>query len=167
MRRTAGRPDCFHGSEESGLDWTFVRPGYFATNSLRWTSIRGERRLRTAFPDATTTPVHELDIAAVAVRALLDDGLRGGAFPVLGPGPVTIRDQVSAISEALDEVDVETYRSELATQLPEFLIEVLIQGRGDVPELSADRGVSAVPELLDRPPLAFARWARDHVADFR
>jgi len=44
--------------DDAGLRRTFVRPGYFATNSLRWQSIRSARVFRTAFPEATTSPVH-------------------------------------------------------------------------------------------------------------
>jgi uncharacterized protein YbjT (DUF2867 family) len=101
--------------DEAGLDRTFVRPGYYATNALRWwQSVRTKRVLRTAFPEAVTSPVHERDIAQVAVRALLDDTHRGTACPVLGAGPVTVREQVAAIAAALGEpmrleqVDVDT-----------------------------------------------------------
>jgi uncharacterized protein YbjT (DUF2867 family) len=159
--------------QEAGLDWTFVRPGYFATNTLRWQSIRTERVLRTAFPEGTTSPVHERDIAGVAVRALLDDKRRNAAYAVLGPGPVPERAQVAAIAEALGEpvrlevVDVDTYRAQLLTQLPEFLVERLVQARGQLPQLPAEVAVDAVPEVLGRPALSFAEWARDHAADFR
>jgi uncharacterized protein YbjT (DUF2867 family) len=158
---------------ESGLDWTFVRPGYFATNTLRWQSIRTERVLRTAFPDGSTPLVHERDIAAVAVRALLDDAHRGQAYPVLGAGSLTIREQVATIAGALgepvrlDEVDVASYRAELLTQLPEVIVDRLIKVRGQVPQLPAEVALDAVPEVLGRPPLTFAEWARDHAADFR
>ncbi|MET0426440.1 MAG: NAD(P)H-binding protein [Actinoplanes sp.] len=158
--------------DDTGLDRTFVRPGYFATNSLRWQSIRTDRVLRTAFPDATTAPVHEQDIAAVAVRALVGDA-RNTAWPVLGPGPVTIRDQVAAIAGALgepvrlQEIDVDSYRADLLTQLPEHLADRLIELGGSVPALPADVAVDAVPDLLGRPALTFAEWARDHADDFR
>ena len=158
--------------EDAGFERTFVRPGYFATNSLRWQSIRTDRVLRTAFPDATTAPVHERDIAAVAVQALLDDA-RSSAHSVLGPGPLTIRDQVSAIAEALgepvrlEEVNVDTYRAEQLTQLPAPLVDLLIQGGGSVPELPATVATDAVPALLNRPALTFTEWAHDHAEDFR
>lgn len=159
--------------DEIGLARTFVRPGYFATNTLRWRSIRTERVLRTAFPDATSSPVHERDIADVAVRALLDDTHRQDAHAVLGAGPVTQREQVAAIAEALgepvrvDEVDVDTYRAELLAELPVPLVERLLQSRGSVPSLPADLATDAVPEMLGRPALTFAEWARDHATDFR
>lgn len=158
--------------EGAGFARTFVRPGYFATNSLRWQSIRTDRVLRTAFPDATTAPVHERDIAAVAARALLDD-TQDAAYPVLGAGPVTIRDQVAAIAEALgepvrlQEVDVDTYRADLVKQLPAPLVEMLIQAGGSVHQLPAEVATDAVPELLGRPALTFTDWAGDHAGDFR
>ncbi len=158
---------------DAGLGWTFVRPGFFATNTLRWQSIRTERVLRTAFPEASVSLVHERDIADIAVRALLDDTHRGAAYPVLGAGPLTAREQVAAIAAALgepvhlDEVDVDTYRRELLTQLPAFLVEHLLQARGEIPPMPAELGVDSVQEVLGRAPLTFAEWARDHAADFR
>ena len=158
--------------DDAGLARTFVRPGYFATNSLRWQSIRTDRVLRTAFPDATTAPVHERDIAAVAVHALLDDA-PAPAYPVLGPGPLTIRDQVAAIATALGEpvrleqIDVDSYRAELRPQLPEPVIDLLFAAGGSVLPLSAEVAADAVPQLLGRPALTFAAWAREHADDFR
>ena len=144
--------------EEAGLGRTFVRPGYYATNALRWwQSIRTGRVLRTAFPEAVTSPVHERDIAQVAVRALLDDRHRGAAYPVLGAGPVTVREQVAAIAGALgepvrlEEVDVETYRAQLLTQLPGTIVERVLQDRGSVPQPPAELATDAVPEILGNP----------------
>ncbi|MBY8859269.1 NAD(P)H-binding protein [Nocardia sp. CA2R105] len=158
---------------DSGLPHTFVRPGYFATNSLRWTSIRTERVFRTAFPEATTSPVHERDISDVAAHALLHEAGTSASHSVLGPGPITQRDQIAAIADALGEpvqleqVDVETYRAELLAELPPFLADMFIQFRGVVPNPSPEIAVDSVPDLLGRPALSFAEWARDHAADYR
>jgi uncharacterized protein YbjT (DUF2867 family) len=159
--------------EDSGIDWTFVRPAFFATNTLRWQSIRTERVLRTAFPDGSTSLVHERDIGAVSVRALVDDSHRGQAYLVLGAGPLTVREQVSVIAAALGEpvrlevVDVDAYRAELLTQMPAAIVERLIQVRGEVPQVPAEFRVDALPAVLGRPPLSFDEWARDHADDFR
>lgn len=159
--------------DDAGLNRTFVRPGYFATNSLRWQSIRSARVFRTAFPEATTSPVHERDIAAVAAKALLDDARKSAAPAVLGAGPLTIRQQVADIAEAIGEpvqfevVDADTYRADLLTQLPAPVVDRLVAGQGTVPQLPADLGVDAVPELLGRPALTFREWSRDHANDFR
>ncbi|WP_309146557.1 MULTISPECIES: NAD(P)H-binding protein [unclassified Curtobacterium] len=159
--------------QESGLGWTFVRPGYYASNMLRWQSIRTRRELRTAFPNAVSSPVHERDIAEVAAASLLDDTQRGKAHAVLGPGPSTVRQQVAAIAHALDEavdlveIDTDTYRTELLTQLPPFVVDRVIEAQGNMPMLPAGLAADAVESLLGRPPLTIETWAQDHVQDFR
>lgn len=58
--------------EASGMSWTHLRPGMFMSNSLQWApAIRTTGVVRQPFPDATAAPIHEADIAAVAVAALL------------------------------------------------------------------------------------------------
>lgn len=158
---------------ESGVDWTFVRPGYFATNMLRWEDIRTLRELRTAFPDATSSPVHERDIAGVAALSLLEDAQRGRAHAVLGAGPSTVREQVAAISRAIGEpvrlvsIDVDAYRQQLSASLPVFAVDHLIQAAGNIPVPPPDAAIDSVRELLGRAPLSFEEWAKDHADQFR
>lgn len=158
----------------SGVDWTFVRPGYLATNTYRWRRpISEERTVRGAFPDGSTPLVHEQDVADVAVQALLDDRHRGHAYLVLGGAALTERQQVAAIGDALGEpvryetVSVDEYRAELSTRIPSFYVDAIIAVRGEVPQVPAELRVDAVPAVLGRPPRTFAAWARDHAEDFR
>lgn len=159
--------------DRAGLPRTFLRPSYFATNALRWTTIRTERRLRTSFPEGRTTMVHERDIADVAVASLLDERHRGAAYALLGAGVSTVREQARAIADALaepvelQEVDVDAYRDELLQHMPEAIVDRLIRVRGDAPVPSADVAVDQVQAVLGRRPRTFAEWARDHVDDFR
>ena len=72
----------FHSSEEflellnPGL---FLRPGMFAGNALGWWApqIRAGDIVRWPHLAAPTAPIDERDIAAVAVRALCEDGHAG------------------------------------------------------------------------------------------
>ena len=60
-------------AERWSMTWTHVRPGMFMTNTLGWAaSIRSDGVVREPYPDVMAAPVHEDDIAAVAVAALLD-----------------------------------------------------------------------------------------------
>lgn len=92
---------------------------------------------------------------------------------MLGAGPLTIRQQVADIAEAIGEpvrfevVDAGTYRADLLTQLPAPVVDRLVKGHGTIPQLPADLGVDAVPELLGRPALTFREWSQDHASDFR
>lgn len=62
----------------SVAEWTLLRPGGFAGNTLLWApQIRAGGPVRTAHPQAARTLVHEADIATAAVRALLTGDLVG------------------------------------------------------------------------------------------
>src|SRR5262249_53199877 len=56
--------------EISGRRWTFLRPGMFAANARSWWApqIRAGDVVRWPHAAAPTAPIHERDIAAVAVR---------------------------------------------------------------------------------------------------
>ncbi|NUS92855.1 MAG: NAD(P)H-binding protein [Nocardia sp.] len=160
--------------ENSGLDRTFIRPGMFATNSLWWwqKSIREEGVVRMPYPEARTAPVHERDLAALAVAALTEPGHQGRAYPVWGPAASTLRQQVADIATATDreitveEITVEQARAELGTTMPAIGVEAVLAGwrAGTVapPEVS-----TIVEQITGRPGRTFAQWAQDHAADFR
>jgi uncharacterized protein YbjT (DUF2867 family) len=189
---TAGLHDnpVEHAVAASGLEWTHVRPGGFMANMLQiWApSIRAERVVRYPFGDQPEMLIHEADIAAVAVAALLEDGHHGAAYTLTGPAAVTIREQVKAIADALGEpVRYEEVSRERARELLKaqggFAAEAadLLLGFVDYDGGAAtgedgysDQDWSAllkpwpdVEMVLGRPPLTYAQWARDHVADFR
>src|SRR5689334_2252626 len=56
----------------SGMDWTFVRPGMLAVNAVGWWApqIHAGDVVHWPYADLATAPVHESDVAAIAVRAL-------------------------------------------------------------------------------------------------
>src|SRR5262249_43438287 len=56
------------GIEDSGLEWTYLRPGMFAANALGWWApqIRRSDTVHWPFAALPTAPIHEQDIAAVA-----------------------------------------------------------------------------------------------------
>ena len=73
--------------ETSGLKWTFVRAGMFAGNARHFwgPQIRRGGVVRWPYLDAPTAPTDERDVAAVAVRALSEDGHAGAEYVVTGP----------------------------------------------------------------------------------
>ena len=51
--------------EDSGMEWTHVRPGMFAGNLLGWAdAIRTEGVVKAPYNAARQSPVHELDVSA-------------------------------------------------------------------------------------------------------
>jgi uncharacterized protein YbjT (DUF2867 family) len=80
--------------EKSKVDWTFLRPSGFASNTLMWAGqIRGEGVVRWPYGAATRSLIHESDIAAVAVRALTGGGHGGAKHVLTGPELLTQADQ--------------------------------------------------------------------------
>jgi uncharacterized protein YbjT (DUF2867 family) len=57
--------------------------------------------VQSAHGDAATSPIHERDIAAVGVRALLNPEHAGRSYALTGPRSLTQRDQVRLIGEAI------------------------------------------------------------------
>jgi len=173
--------------EASGCTWTHLRPGEFASNTLRlWgPSIRAERVVRHHQPDWRGLPIHEADIAAVGVEALLREGHHGRAYDLTGPERVSARDQARLIGEALGEpVRVETVTNEEARRIlrsyggwaadnADFLTGFESYSPSDMPEYTAEewdemlQPLPTVEQVLGRPALTYARWADDHAEDFR
>ncbi|MFX0574182.1 NAD(P)H-binding protein [Nocardia nepalensis] len=160
--------------EKSDLAWTFIRPGMFATNALWWwqRSIRDEGVVRVPYPDARTAPIHEKDMAALAVTALTEPGHRGHAYPVWGCAALTLREQVQHIGAAIDRditfevIPVEQARVELGKTMPAIGVEAVLAGW--TAGLTAAPPVSTViEEVTGRPAHTFAQWAKDHASDFR
>ncbi|MGH3621455.1 MAG: NAD(P)H-binding protein, partial [Sciscionella sp.] len=160
--------------ERSGLEWTFLRPGAFAGNTLQWApQIRGGGVVRAAYGDAATAPIHERDIAAVAVRALLDEGHAGAAYPLTGPESITQRDQVQLIGEAIGENLVFTELSREAAReamidngaqapIADTLLDLFASLVGRPAEV-----VDTVVQVTGTPARSFARWAAEHADAFR
>jgi uncharacterized protein YbjT (DUF2867 family) len=158
--------------EESGMDWTFIRPGMFATNTLWWwsRSIRDEGVVRLPNPQAQTAPIHEKDMAALAVTALTEPGHAGQAYTVYGPESLTLRDQVTHIGDAIgrkitvEQITPEQAREELARTMPSVGVEAILRAwSADGP--AAVSGI--VEEITGHRPRTFAEWAIDHAGDFR
>ncbi|MFJ2609253.1 NAD(P)H-binding protein [Streptomyces sp. NPDC091279] len=155
--------------EASGLEWTHVRPGEFMANLLHWwaPSIRAEGVVRAPFSATRSTPVHEADIADVAVTALLEDGHAGKAYSFAGPESLAKAEQVRVLSEVLgreirfEELTVDGARTLwLGQGMPAEAVDWLLQDPVDVP-------VGPTAELVTgRPARTFAQWVADHRADF-
>ncbi|MFF3604814.1 NAD(P)H-binding protein [Streptomyces sp. NPDC002463] len=158
---------------DSGLEWTFLRPHVFASNALRWArQISEEGTVRAPYGAATTAPLHEHDLAAVAVRALTDDGHAGASYRLTGPEALTQAEQVRIIGEVIDrpvvwtETPEETARQELLAQgWPPAVVDGVLRAQA---ELVTTPGplTSTVESVTGAPARTFRAWARDHARNF-
>jgi uncharacterized protein YbjT (DUF2867 family) len=161
--------------ETSGRQWTFLRPGMFATNARLWWAqqIRaGADVVRWPYAAAPTAPVHERDIAAVAVRALCEDGHTGAEYVLTGSQAVTQFEQVAAIGDVigrplrLEEISPDDARRELLDIMPAFVVDMLCEAWAAAMGHPAFM-TSTVEQITGAPARSFTDWATDHAPDFR
>jgi uncharacterized protein YbjT (DUF2867 family) len=128
----------------SGAEWTFLRAGGFAANTLAWgDQIRSTGVVRWVYGQAARSLIHERDIADVAVRALTEDKHIGATYVLTGPDAVTQADQVRIIGE----VTGVPVRWEEAS--PEEIRDQLAAAMGDL--AFADHAVAYWSTLVDQP----------------
>ena len=155
---TVAQPDRvtgFHAEieqavEASGIPWTFVRCGAFATNTLQWAGqIRSGDTVSAPYPRASFAPVHEADVAAL-----------------------TQAEQLAVIGAALGrelrlvEVPPQVARERMVQRLPAPIVDGLLRIFAEATRRPAEV-LPTVAEVTGRPPRSFAQWAADHRADFR
>ncbi|WP_372635626.1 NAD(P)H-binding protein [Cohnella sp.] len=158
----------------SSMQWTLVQPVEFMANVLAdWRdTIRTEGAVREFYGNALSARVHEGDIAAVAVEALLGDNHHGRSYPLTGPEALTRREAVSAIAAAIGkdirfiELSEEEARQQWREQgYEEESIEFFVQMAINTPEV----GYTVLPtveQVLGRPARTFAEWATEHKREF-
>jgi uncharacterized protein YbjT (DUF2867 family) len=190
---TSGADTSFHlpverAVEDFGPEWTHVRPGEFMLNKLLlWgPSIRTEGVVYEPFPEAAWWPVHERDVADVAVAALLQDGHQGKAYDLSGPELITRREQVDAIATAIGrEVRLEVVTPEQAREHyrrqggfaaanADFLLGFTdYQGNQReptslaYPTIQTTKRRPTAHDVTGYPARTFAQWAHDHAEDLR
>lgn len=154
---------------DSGLGYTFLRPGGFANNAARWSwGIRTDRAVPLPYPGAVQVPVHERDIADVAVAALTSDELTGRSPVLTGPERLTLREQVDIIADVVGTpvaVPVQTEHESaamLSRHLPDVWVRQIIadwrHADGAAPAISDE-----YTRITGKPSRTFRQWVEDHV----
>jgi uncharacterized protein YbjT (DUF2867 family) len=158
---------------EAGKDWTFVRPSGFAVNAQTWAAdFRAGDVVRLPFPQAGRSLIHERDIAAVAVLALLDDKHVGQKYELTGPEVLTQAEQVETIARVVGKrmrieelTAAETRQSMLDLGVDPTLADSSVAYWSTLVD-SPEPLTTTVPELTGRPALTFAQWAHEHANEF-
>ncbi len=157
---------------ESGLDWTILRPGGFASNALWWAeSVRTRRVVAAPFGDTGVPIIDPADIAEVAAACLLDDRHTGGVYELTGPEVITPRRQTEAIAIALGspvrfhELTRDEAKAAMTQSMPAELAEDTLDILGS-PSPAELRVSPDVRRVLGRAPRPFADWAARNIAAF-
>ena len=166
------------GIEASGVPWTHVRPGSFASNALGWAaSLRGAGKAFGAFGAAPIPVIHPDDIADVLALAATAPGTahERQAYELIGPQALTAAQQVGIISEvtgkSYEYVNVDddaALRGMIGSGMPQVVAEALVHLvqslRAAPPQLPAQ---SEVERLLGKPARTFRAWVEENAAAFR
>lgn len=159
--------------KDSGIDWTILRCGGFATNTLSWAaSVRAGSVVRAPYGEATMALIAEQDIAAAAARVLLDPGHAGQTYYLTGPESLTQIQQAEAIGAAIgrpvrfEELSPEAFRQFASQRFPAPVVDDLLRGWA----ASVGRPAETTPDLeklVGRPATTYAQWAAQHASTYR
>ena len=160
--------------EASACQWTFLRPGMFAANARGWwgPQIRAGDVVRWPYLAVPTAPIDERDIAAVAVRALCEDGHARAEYVLTGPQSLSQFEQLSTIGRAsgrslrIEEITPDQARQELLNIMPPPVINLLLDAWAAASGQPAFL-TSTVEEITRAPGRTFLEWATDHAPEFR
>lgn len=157
----------------TSLEWTFLRPGGFATNTLEWSgAIRAGQPVRMPYAKAARSLIHERDIADIAVLALTEAGHAGQAYPLTGPAALTQAEQARILGEVggrpavVEEITAEEARVGMLTWADESFADAALAYWRSLVD-SPEPVTTTVEELTGRPARTFTQWAHDHADDFR
>jgi len=158
---------------DAGLTTTVLRPGMLDSNALSWwaPTIRRGDPVRWPYAAAATAPLDDRDLAAVAARALLEEGHAGGDYVLTGPDQLSQEDQVRIIGSAIgrnvrfEDITPEEFRRETAYTWPAPVVDMLLGAWGATLGRPAYL-TSTVLEVLGTPARTFREWATDHASAF-
>ena len=132
---------------DSGLEWVSLRPTVFITNFFgMWApQIQAGDVVNGPYATASTAPIVDRDISAVAAKALLTDELVGRKIPMTGPQAFTNAEMVEIIGAVLD-------RPLRYNEIPPELVRQRFIGLGFAPEF-ADAYIAFLEMTVDKPAL--------------
>ncbi|HKH51227.1 MAG TPA: NAD(P)H-binding protein [Mycobacterium sp.] len=132
---------------ESGLEWVSLRPTVFSTNFFgMWApQIQAGDVVNGPYASASTAPIVDSDISAVAVKALLTDELVGRKIPLTGPKAFTNAEMVEVVGTVLG-------RPLRYQEVPAELVRQRFLGLGFSADF-ADAYIAFLEATVDKPAL--------------
>lgn len=155
------------------LAWTMLRPGNFASNSIRWAGqIRAQGAVFAPHGDHESAVIDPRDIAAVAAKALTTPGHAGKTYLLTGPALLSTAQQVAILAQALAKpirlvavpeagARAGMLKSGMGAVLADAILELMRPDGFMEPALT-----TTVQDVTGRPARTFADWARENLAAF-
>jgi uncharacterized protein YbjT (DUF2867 family) len=157
---------------ESGLDWTFLRPSGFMSNTLQWLpQLRNGDLVRDAFGDVPIAVIDPYDIAAVAAAVLNRPEHFGRSHSLSGPAALTPSARVAVLAKVLgrplrfEGKGDDEARAEMLQSIPEQYVDAFFRFFSDG-EFDDTPILTAVEDITGSAPRDFEAWASVHAAAF-
>lgn len=162
--------------QESGMEWTILRPHHFMQNLLAQTDyIIKDGVVYSDSGDGKIPFIDARDIAAVAAVTLTKPGHYGKKYVITGSEALSYRQATEIISDTIgkplrfvdespDAARKRRERDGYPTAIIESFLATSAYQRAGGKTVTI---TSVVSDLTGRPPRTFSEFARDHVALFR
>jgi len=156
--------------ESSGIAWTFLRPNSFMQNVVTYMgdTIKAEAAFYSASGKAKISHVDVRDIAAIAVKALIESNHEGKAYTLTGPEALTYDELASELAKVLGRSishislsPSDLKNGMLAEGMPEEIADRMLDLERYYREDQASRITNDIKQVTGRDPNRFAQYARD------
>jgi uncharacterized protein YbjT (DUF2867 family) len=163
--------------EQSGIPFTFLRPNEFMQNFINFhsPSIKGNNAFYVPLEDAKVSLVDVRDIAAVAVKSLIEeDKHKNKTYLITGPEAVSYHQVAEILSNTtgrkINYVNISDEEAKAAMKeigMSDWLINTVSElseyfRKGKASEISP-----AVEDVTGNKPISFSQFAKDYAEAFR
>jgi hypothetical protein len=129
--------------------------------------------VRWPYGQAARSLIHEDDIAAVAVKALTEDGHEEATYVLSGPATLTQVEQVRIIGDVLhrdlrwEELPPDAARTQLGAAFGDAAFADAALAAWATFVAHPEGVTSTVQQVTGHPACSFHRWVADHADEFR
>jgi uncharacterized protein YbjT (DUF2867 family) len=167
--------------EESGIPYTFLRPNEFMQNFINFLghSIKNNNAFYLPLENARVSDVDVRDIAAVAVKALTENGdnnnrYNNKTYLITGPEALSYHQMAELLSNAtgknISYVSISEEESRAGMKemgMDNWLINTISELSNYFKKGNAAQVSSAVEEVTRKKPITFSQFANDYAEVFR
>jgi uncharacterized protein YbjT (DUF2867 family) len=155
----------------SGVPYTFLRPNGFMQNMVNYNAptINTQNAFYGTEGDGQISQIDVRDVAAVAVKALTEDGHVDKAYTLTGPQALTNTEAAQILSDHLGREiryinlpSAQLREALLAAGVPEWNADALLDLQRLYREGKAATVTGDVEQILGRKPISFAQFCGDY-----
>jgi uncharacterized protein YbjT (DUF2867 family) len=161
--------------QSTGVPYTFLRPNGFMQNMVNYNAptITTQSAFYGSEGDGRVSHIDIRDVAAVAVKALTENGHVGKAYTLTGPEALTNEEIAHILSDELGREirfinlsPAQLKEALLSAGVPEWNADALLDLQRLYREGKAATVTGNVEQILGRKPISFALFARDYRSAF-